>query len=367
MRNNLIGKNLLAASLLTLTACSDATYLFQCALGHLEVTSRTRPIAEVLQDPGVPSAERDKLAKVMAIRSFATAELNLPDNDSYRSYADIGRPYVVWNVVATPEFSLVPRQWCYPVAGCVAYRGYFDEAKARTLAEELRSRGEDVDLYGVKAYSTLKWFDDPVLNTFLDGNVPQLAGLIFHELAHQVVYVEDDSSFNEAFAKTVEMEGVRRWLLGHASEQEWQEYLDQERRSEEFLTVLAEYREQLDTLYAKDLPELQKRVEKQRIIDRLVQALRERGKAWGNGAAVDSWLERGLNNARLASIATYRQQVPAFRALLSSLNGDLARFYLATQQLAGMPAAERTARLNQYGKGVNLARTDHLPPPVRHD
>ncbi len=332
-----------------LTACSDVGYCVQCVVGHFDVKSRTRPIAELVEDPQVPAAERQRLARVQTIRDFAVRELGLPDNDSYRLYADIGRPYVVWNVVATPEFSLTPKQWCYPVVGCVAYRGYFKESDARALAEELVAQGYDVDLYGVKAYSTLKWFDDPVLNTFLDGDESQLAGLIFHELSHQVVYVPDDCSFNESFAKTVEMEGLRRWLQANSSDREWQNYLKREQLSEEFLAILSRYREQLAGLYAGSASKEQMRTAKGAILTELESELRGQREEWPNPAAIDSWVERGLNNARLASIATYHAQVPAFQALLQEQGGQLPLFYAEVERLTKYPTAERTARLNAFG------------------
>lgn len=338
--------------LFTLTACGDVGYCVQCVAGHFDVRSRTRPIAEIMADPQLPANERQRLARVQEIRTFAVTGLGLPDNDSYRQYADIGRPYIVWNVVATPELSLTPRQWCYPVVGCFSYRGYFDENDARALAGELRSQGYDVDLYGVKAYSTLKWFDDPVLNTFLDGDDSQLAGLIFHELAHQVLYVDDDSTFNESFAKTVEMEGLRRWLQASSSDDEWQNYLKRQRLGDEFLAILGRYRGQLAALYAGSEGDEQKRSGKQQILAALQAELRSRREEWPSPAAIDDWLERGLNNARLASIATYHDQVPAFQSLLATNNGNLPAFYAAVEALAKLPLSERTAALK--------AQKDHI-------
>lgn len=335
--------------LLLLSACSNVKYCVQCVTGHLEVMSLRRPIAEVLNDSTIPETERAQLARVLEIREFAVKELHLPDNDSYRLYADIARPYVVWNIVAAPEFSLSPKQWCYPVVGCIAYQGYYDVDEAKEKAAELAGQGYDVDVYGVKAYSTLKWFDDPVLNTFLNGTDSQLAGLIFHELAHQVVYVADDCAFNEAFAKTVEKDGLRWWLRANANEQEWQEYLDREESAREFLSVLSRAREKLTLLYSQPLPADEKRILKKEILEELAIELRTRQKQWANPTAVEKWLERGLNNARLMSIATYYDRVPAFQALLDSLGGDLQSFYLEVGLLAKLPAPERTARLKEYG------------------
>ncbi|RPJ08385.1 MAG: aminopeptidase, partial [Deltaproteobacteria bacterium] len=176
-----------------LAACTEIGYYAQCARGHLEVIRRGQPIDQLLADPGLANPRRTQLETILAARSFASTALSLPDNGSYRRFADLERPYVVWNVVAAPALSLEPKQWCFPVAGCVSYRGYFDEAAARREADRLAGQGYETDVYGVQAYSTLNWFDDPVLNTFLDGPSLQAVALVFHELAHQVVYVPDDS------------------------------------------------------------------------------------------------------------------------------------------------------------------------------
>jgi predicted aminopeptidase len=355
MKRNWSGLACLVAILCFLTACSEIDYCAQCVSGQIDVMSRRRPITEVLKDPSVPETERKQLAKVLEIRSFAVDKLGLPDNDSYRLYANINRPYVVWNVVATPEFSMTPKQWCYPVVGCVAYRGYFDAESAKATGVALAEQGYDVDVYGVKAYSTLRWFNDPVLNTFIDGTDSQLASLIFHELAHQVIYVPDDTSFNEAFAKTVESEGLHRWLLGNANDQEWQAYLDRERRSKEFVDMLRQAREQLLCLYAQPMQDAEKRAEKHKILAELEETLRNRQKQWPNPKAIDGWLARGLNNARLASIATYEEKVPAFQALLASKNGDLTAFYGEVNRLAKLPAKERAARLTEFSKATEVA------------
>ena len=347
-------RRLLRVLLLALLAlsygCSEVSYCVQCAVGHLDVMSKVRPIEEVLEDPATSDAERAKLTKLLDIRDFAVDELGLPDNDSYRLYADIEQPYVVWNVVATPEFSMTPKQWCYPVVGCVSYRGYFDAQDANTMGDELTSEGYDVDVYGVKAYSTLNWFDDPVLSTFIDGTDRQLAALIFHELSHQVVYAPGDCAFNEAFAKTVEMEGLRRWLHSRSDDKQWHQYLKLEELGQQFVDTLQQTRQQLVQLYQQPLQEDAKRAAKQQLMAQLEAELRNLQQRWPDPAAIDSWLERGLNNARLASVATYHDQVPAFQALLQEKNGDLPAFFVEVERLAQLPAEERTAKLKSYGE-----------------
>src|SRR4051812_10885006 len=207
---------LLALSASSLCGC----YLIQAATGQMQIVSKRQPIAEVIRDPATSEKLKARLEYVAAARDFASRELGLPDNESYRSYADLGRPYVVWNVFAAPEFSVEPRQWCFPIAGCVVYRGYFSEAAAQRYARKLRRRGDDVAVGGVAAYSTLGHFKDPVLSTMLGWSDAQLAATLFHELAHQVVYVPGDSQFNESFATVVEEAGLERWLAARQGEQE---------------------------------------------------------------------------------------------------------------------------------------------------
>lgn len=331
-----------------LGACSDFGYYVQSARGHMEVMSQARPIEDLIDDPMTSAQVRKELARVMAIRQFAVDELALPDNGSYRHYADIGRPFVVWNVVAAYEFSLKPKEWCFPVAGCVSYRGYFDQDAAENFADSLEKDGMDVTVFGVPAYSTLQWFDDPVLNTFLSAPEARTAALIFHELAHQVVYVPGDSFFNEAFAKTVEKEGVRRWLKATASPEKWQEYLEREVQVNAFQDYLQTVRQDLDALYNRPMGYQEKRQAKRALFaeagDRYRQ-LKETGKLDGR---FDRWMARGLNNARLASIATYRYLVPAFQVILERSGNDLERFYAEVERISRYPQAERFAILRHW-------------------
>ena len=199
-----------ALAIALIAMLSGGCYLLQSAQGQLALMSKREPIARVIDEPSTPAALRAQLKSVTAIRNFASRELGLPDNGSYRKYADIGRPYVVWNVVAAPEFSVDPKQWCFPIVGCVGYRGYFVEKRARRFAAGLHAKGFDVVVGGVAAYSTLGHFDDPILSSMVGWNDVELASIIFHELTHQLLYVPNDASFNEALATTVAEEGVRR-------------------------------------------------------------------------------------------------------------------------------------------------------------
>lgn len=339
---------------LLLTVRNEIAYYAQSISGHWDVMRRSRPIAELLADPALDGTRRARLETVTAARDFASTALALPDNGSYRKFADIERPFVVWNVVAAPEFSLEARQWCFPVAGCVSYRGYFDEAAARREAGRLEQEGFETDLYGVPAYSTLNWFADPVLNTFLDGPELNAAALIFHELAHQVVYVRDDSRFNEAFATTVELEGVRRWLQARGSAGEWQDYLARTGRAQDFQALLRATREQLAKLYAGAAPDDEKRRRRGEILAATERAYVDLKGSWGGYAGYDGWMARGLNNARLASAATYHDLVPAFQGLLAAAGGDLPGFYARVRELAALPPDERLVRLDGYAKTVQV-------------
>jgi predicted aminopeptidase len=249
----------IAAAALPLTGC----YLMQAAGGQMVIASRREPIAEVIADSGTPPELRTRLEYVAAARDFASRELGLPDNDSYRSYADLGRPYVVWNVFATPEFSVEPRHWCFPIAGCVVYRGYFSEESARRYARKLRRRGDDVAVGGVAAYSTLGHFKDPVLNTMLGWSDAQLAATLFHELAHQVVYVPGDSQFNESFATVVEEAGLERWLTARQRMQDLAVWQEQRERQSQFIALLLKVRDELRELYQSAVPDDVKRNRKQ--------------------------------------------------------------------------------------------------------
>ena len=335
-----------------LAACTEVGYYAQCARGHLDVMRRCRPIGELLVDQSLPETRRQQLERISRARDFASAQLGLPDNGSYRQFADVERPYVVWNVVAAPEFSLQAKQWCFPVAGCVSYRGYFDEAAARSEAERLAAAGFETDVYGVQAYSTLNWFDDPVLNTFLDGPELRAVALVFHELAHQVVYVADDSRFNEAFARTVELEGVRRWLAHHGTASDWQQYQEQARRSELLQALLQRTRKQLAALYERPAPVGELRAAKQKIVADTARDYADLKASWGGYGGYDAWMARGFNNARLASLATYHDLVPAFQGLLEAVGGDLPAFYARVGELGSLPSAERLAKLDGYAAKV---------------
>ena len=345
------GIALLALLCLTLGGCGTL-YVAQAAGGELGVLRKREPIDTLLADPGTAPELRAHLEQVRAARDFATAELGLPDNKSYRTYADIRRPYVVWNVVAAPEFSVVPHHWCFPVAGCVAYRGYFHEARAREFAAALAVEGYDVAVEGVPAYSTLGRFADPVLSSMLRYGDDELAATIFHELAHQLLYVRDDSSFNEAFATTVEEVGLERWLAQRGAGARIAAYRAELTEQQQLVQLFARTRASLSTLYAQHIPQDEMRARKAATFYALgsdIQALERRDGS--RFTLYDAWIAAGLNNAHLASVATYYDCVPGFRRLLKQQDDDLPRFYAAVRQLARQPRAARHAQLCDHTAG----------------
>ncbi len=323
-------------------------YYWQSAAGQFDIVARAKPIPDVIASTD-DDALRARLVQVQEMRTFASRDLALPDNASYTRYADLARPYVVWNVFAAPALSLKAREWCFPVAGCVSYRGYFSEAEARAEAARLAAAGDDVWVSGVPAYSTLGYFDDPVLSTFVRWPEVEVARMLFHELAHQIAYVSDDTQFNESFAVAVEAAGVERWLRARGDPALDAQYTRSQRLREVFRTLVEAARGELGAVYLSEEPDAAKRARKAAVFagmrDRYVRA-----KAGEPGfAGYDRWFAgqagAGPNNASLASVALYSGEVPAFRAILEQEGGDLPRFYARVRALAAMGKSERDAAL----------------------
>jgi predicted aminopeptidase len=338
---------LLIVCALGLVGCETLGYYAQAVRGQAELWQATRPIDAVVADPAVTPQLKERLQNASRIREFASRELHLPDNRSYRGYADLKRPYVVWNVFATEPYSVKPRQWCFPIAGCVAYRGYFAREQAEAFAAELRRAGNDVYVGGVPAYSTLGFLDDPVLNTFVHYPAAELARLIFHELAHQQVYVSGDTTFNESFAVTVEREGVKRWMALHGSPAALAGFQRAQERRAAFQALVLDYRGRLAQLYAAGGTPAEMAAGKTRIFRELDDAYAELKRSWGGFSGYDRWLGPNANNASLASIAVYTRLVPAFQAMLESAHGDLAQFYAEVKRVAALPREDREAHLNR--------------------
>ncbi len=331
-----------------LAGCQALGYYGQAIGGHLSILAARQSVDELIAAPATDGELRRRLELARAARDFASRELGLPDNDSYRSYVDLGRPFVTWNVVAAGEFSVDAETWCFPVAGCVAYRGYYAEQAAERYADGLRARGLDVAVNGVAAYSTLGWFDDPLLSSMLRGDGLWMVGLIFHELAHQRLYVADDSGFNEAFATFVEREGVRRWLAARRESADEARYATRLARREDFAALLGATRAELAAIYAGDATAAARRRAKAAAFARLRAAYAAlRDGRWGGYAGYDRWFDRELNNAHLLAVATYFRWVPAFAELYRQSGGELAAFYRAAVALGELPMARRHERLRE--------------------
>ena len=311
--------------LLAAASVNSGCYYVQAARGQYDVLQRREPIAEVIAAADTPENLARRLELVSEARQFAVDELLLPDNDSYKSYADIERDYVVWNVFAAPEFSLQPKTWCFPVAGCVAYRGYFNEDDAHRQAERLRAQGYDVAVGGVPAYSTLGRFDDPVLNTMMHWDEMELVATIFHELAHQRLYIKNDTAFNESFATAVADIGLERWLSLRGEEHQFEAHLDRRELGAELVEIIGAARLHLQALYDSELDEVTMRRRKEQRLQELSDELASRLRRSGHEAP--GWLGGQLNNARIASIGLYQMRVAEFRALYETCARDLGCFY----------------------------------------
>jgi len=343
---------------LVLAACGamEATgYYWQGAAGQLDILARAKPIDVVITE-GDDAALSARLARVKLIRAYASDALGLPDNRSFTRYSDVGRTYVVWNVFATPPLSLTARQWCFPVAGCVSYRGYFHESEAREEAARLAAGGADVHVSGVPAYSTLGYFDDPVLSTFVRWPETELARLMFHELAHQIVYVKDDSVFNESFAVAVEEAGLQRWLAAEGNAQLDAQFARAEHQRVIFRDLVRATRERLEAVYAGGASDAEKLAEKQAAFAAMKKAYTNARVGETGMAGYDRWFAghdgEGPNNASLSSVALYTAQVPAFRALLAQEGDSLPRFYARVKAIAALPKAERNEVLARAAAGV---------------
>jgi predicted aminopeptidase len=352
IQGGLIIKYLVLAGLallsIVLCGCESVHYYNQAIQGQYSILDKRQPISEIMADPESPDFLRERLTQILAVRRFAENELHLPVKNHYLTYVDLKRPYVVWNVFAAPELSLAPKTWCYPVVGCAAYRGYFSEKNARQYADGLSSQGYEVYVAGVTAYSTLGWFDDPVLSTFIRYSEDQSAALIFHELAHQILYVKGDTAFNESFATAVEQEGLRRWQVKSQTSHLYRDYLRSYRLQQQFIRLIMHYRRILETLYQSDASTVDKREQKTSIFSELRDEF-DRLKTSQNGlSAYDNWMNSSLNNAKIASIAAYHDFVPAFQKMLLEHDGNLNQFYKACHKLAQGTKNERDRILNSY-------------------
>ena len=344
---------------LAVVACSTALtgcglpYYLQAIGGQLELLRKREPIDAVIADPNRDAAVRETLSSIAGMREFAVNTLGLPDNDSYTTYVDLDRSYVVWNVVAAREFSVEPEQWCFPVAGCVTYRGFFEREAAERYRQGLEAEGFDTWTGGVRAYSTLGWFEDPVLNTMLDRGEEYIASVLFHELAHQKLYIADDSELNEAFATAVEEYGVAMWLSERGAGGALERYGQRAERQDAFGQLVAAQQARLRDIYASALSDDEKRAAKAvsfAIVQYEYESLRAR---WDGADDYDAWFAQPLNNATLAAVATYRRRLPALRSQLQRVG--LEAFYREMEALAELPPDEREAVLERWLDSVSAA------------
>ncbi len=331
----------LISSVVAISGC----YYTQAARGQLDVMRKREPITDVIADAETSNELAERLRLVEDARAFSISELGLPDNDSYRSYADVERDYVVWNVFAAPEFELEAKQWCFPVAGCVSYRGYFSEQAARREAARLEGKGFDVSVGGIAAYSTLGKFADPVLNTMMRWEDVDLVATMFHELAHQLLYVKGDSTFNESFATAVEEFGIERWLVKRGLDAEMDKYLDRQRLRERLMQLVVAARVDLEEIYESASDETKMRAAKNARLKLLEIAVKREFE--GSGRQQPAWVSEGFNNARLASMVLYQGRLPEFRKLLADCNEDIRCFYSAARALVSGDPLRLTAGLNE--------------------
>jgi predicted aminopeptidase len=350
-----------------LSGCQNLSFYSQAVRGQYQIWANQRELVALIQDPATPETMKEKFRLVLHLRGYAEQELQLASEGQYSRFVDLHRRYVVWNVNAAPEFSLKPTSWWYPFVGRQKYRGYFSEDSARRYAADLARTGLDVHVGGVEAYSTLGWFHDPVLNTFIHRTEADLAEILFHELAHQQVFARGDTDFNEAFATAVAEEGVRRWLLASGNTNALERFMIAERRNEDFVRLVQRARAELKELYgetAKEgepripgpkLSDTEKRAAKAQIIVRLRQNYEKLKADWGGYDGYDRWFNQTLNNAQLNTVAAYYDLVPGFRGLLQAHGGDLRKFYAEARNLAEVGKTKRHETLHALARSADPA------------
>ncbi len=340
---------------MTIAGCA---FYWQAIGGQMDLLRRRTPIDELLKEPGLDPKLKSDLGAVAEIRKFAVTDLLLPDNKSYTTYVALDRSYVTWNVVAAEEFSVEPKRWCFPFAGCISYRGFFARADAERFEKKLASEGYDTSSGGSDAYSTLGYFADPVLSTMIGGGVQNVASLLFHELAHQKLYVKDDSEFNEAFATAIEEYGTERWLGAHADEASLAAYRRRLRHRSDFAALVSAQQERLRAVFATSETPEQKRADKARAFDAMRADYVVVKQSWGGTGDYDAWFARPLNNAALAAVATYRRWVPVLRARIDVLG--LQAFYAEMAELAKLEVPERAERLESWRAAASASAG--IPP-----
>jgi predicted aminopeptidase len=368
-----IFSSLLVLLLAAVAGCQSIGYYKQAFSGQMEMLSNKQPIPELIENANTSPKLKEKFQLVLALRNFAETKLHLPAGKQYLSYVDLHRSNVVWNVYAAPELSLKPTSWWFPIVGSVTYRGYFSEPAAMNYAEKMKKKGLDVYVGGVDAYSTLGWFNDPVLNTFIGDSERRLASLIFHELAHQCVFFSGDTEFNEAFATAVAEEGLRRWLVEKNDPAALKKYQVELTRKKQFVDLITDARNHLKKVYGdfelktnrtiSVLTDAQKRAEKKLILEKLRADFAKLKIQWGGFEGYDEWFEGPLNNAQLNTVATYYDLVPAFHELIEENGGDLNKFYAQMKKLSFTSKEKRHQTL---AKVILSGRDDFFAAPNSH-
>lgn len=333
---------LASASLLMLTGCETVGYYAQAVKGHLDLNRGRQPIERALADERLKPIERERLALVPDVLNFAGSHLHLPAEDQYETLVFMNRNAVTWNVFAAPADSLAPKTWCFPIIGCISYRGYFAKEDAQAYAKKISEQGWETYVGGASAYSTLGWFEDPILSTFLKRDTPDFIGLLFHELAHVQLYIKDDTTFNESFATAVEQAGVLAWYAENPSPEAMADYLNKFERRQDFLTLAMETKAALTALYAKKRPSAKTQTERKAILENFRTRYADHvSNQWQGKKPYGGWMQGPLNNAQWNTLGAYYDLVPAFTHLLTHLNNDFKQFYVVCEKLGKLPKAER--------------------------
>lgn len=362
----MVAKKICSAFLLTLllTGCADLSYYLHSINGHLSIINRAENIEDMLADENTDPDLAERLRLVGRIRQFAVEQLQLPESGSYTMYADLKRSYALKNLFAAAEFSVEAHQWCYPIVGCAGYRGFFDEARLQRFMTSLQQQDFDIYVANVSAYSTLGWFDDPVLNTFVNWPDYRLAGMIFHELSHQQLYIDGDTEFNESFAVAVQQAGIKKWLHSNGKPDQAASYQQQLDNRQQVIELIKQGRLQLKTLYQQDIDATSKRQAKSDIILNLKQQYSELSSHFIIKDGFRRWFEGPINNARLVSISTYYDLVPAFQHLLENHKQDFEAFFRHVENIASLPDSGRKNCLQMWKSGTPSRLSAGAPIPI---
>jgi predicted aminopeptidase len=331
------------------SGCQTFSFYRQAVAGEWNILAHQKPIKDLMADPATPPKLKTKFEEVLKIREFAAKELKEPADSAYLNYVDLHRENVVWNVTVAPALSLEPKAWWFPIVGRATYRGYFKESAARRYAERWQNEGWDVYVGGVEAYSTLGWFRDPLLSTFINEPNADLADLIFHELAHRRLFVEGDTDFNEAYAMEVAAEGVRRWFVAHPNAKAYADYQARLAHEKDFVRLVMDTRNELEAVYGDaHLADVEKLKRKEEIITGLRARYAKVKETWGGDKGYDGWFAEPINNAKINTISSYYELMPAFHALMCAQGGDMEKFYTAVAKLGKLPLEKRHEALRAY-------------------